>query len=236
MITRHPFADKARRLRPIFFQLGLLVALGTSLAAFKWTIYGDNVVVREEEGYMDTLYDMPPINIIDDYKKQKQEIKEKKFTPPDPIDVNQVDNETKVDTNTNHNDFPAIDLDGIIAFQPTLPNNGPQQFDDNEIHDVSEIPPTYPGGDGERVKFIKKNMRFPFDIQYAPKTISVAVAAVVEKDGTLTEIKVVRDGGYPSAGEAAKDVVAKMPKWLPGYQGINRVRVRLVIPIKFRID
>lgn len=235
MITKHPFADKARKLRPIFFQLGLLVALGTTLAAFKWTTYGDNVVLNDEIGYMDTTYEMPPINIVDDYKKEKQVIKEKKLTPPKPDQINLVDNETKVDTATN-NDIPFVDLEGLLASKPINPNNGPEPFDDNKILDISEIPPTYPGGDKERVKFIKDNMRFPYDIQYAPKTISVAVSMVVEKDGSLTDIKIIRDGGFPSAGEAAKNVIAQMPKWIPGYQGLNKVRVRMVLPIKFKVD
>lgn len=236
MTTKHPFAERVRKMRPVFFQLGLLIALATSLAAFKWTTYGDNVVLELGEGHMDTAFEMPPIKIIEDYKKEKQILKDKKLTPPDPDLINVVDDKTVVDTSTNNN-LPTIDLTNLLANKPKNPNNGhPLVPEDNGIHEVSEIPPTYPGGDAERVKFIKDNMHFPYDIQYAPKTISVAVSAIVEKDGSLTDIKVIKDGGYASAGESAKDVVEKMPKWLPGYQGINRVRVRLVIPIKFRLD
>lgn len=237
MITKHPATERLRKLRPIFFQFGLLVSLGLTLAAFKWTTYMDTVEVKIEKGKTDKTYEITAINIIDEFQKKQETSKKIEVPKPDPDKMNLVDDKKEIEEKKQEDDSYQKYLDGLLNGKPKNPNAGPQIFENDDIvRDNVEKMPSFPGGDEARVKFIKKHIRFPYDLQYEPKTITVYTSAVIEKDGRLTNIQVVKDGGYPSAGEAAKKVVEQMPKWNPGYQGIWPVRVKIVIPIKFRID
>lgn len=240
MRLEHPKTERLRKLRPVFFQIGLLVSLGVTLGAFKWTTHGDNADLsyRVEKDIPDVSYG--EINIIDEQKKEVVTKKEVKLVPPDPDKINLVDNETKLDTNTKEvEEYTNPDLEGLMAAKPSG-FDGKEIFKDDLNTDPEtwvEKMPTFPGGYEARARFIQKHMTVPYDVlMNADQNITVWVEAVVEKDGRLTAVKAVKDGGFPSAGEAAVAVVQRMPKWNAGYQGIWPVRVRVSIPIKIKIQ
>lgn len=238
MIVKHPETARLRKMRPVFFQVGLLLALGVTLAAFKWTTYGDNVDAKTYIGKVEESEGLRAINIIDEHKKEVVKVeKQKKLTPPDPDKMNLVKNDVVVDTNV-YEQKPDPYLQGIANAEPTNPFGGPPVFkEDNEP--VGWVPkmPSYQGGDIAMAKFIQKRMIVPYDVKMnANQNITIYTEFVVEKDGRLSEIKVVKDGGYPSAGEAAQKVIETMPKWNPGFQDIWPVRVRVVIPIKIKME
>jgi periplasmic protein TonB len=107
-----------------------------------------------------------------------------------------------------------------------LPKQKPK---DESIYNTSniEVKPDYPGGINEFYKYIGKKYRVPNVKGLSGK---VFVCFVVEKDGSLTDIKVIRDIGYGS-GEEAIRVLKKCKKWSPGLQNGKKVRVLFSLPI-----
>ncbi len=96
-----------------------------------------------------------------------------------------------------------------------------------EINTV-EVKPEYKGGLSKFYQFIAKNFRTPFT--YDGFKGRVLVSFVIEKDGSLTEIKVLKDAGYNTAAEAIR-VLSKSPKWSPAIQRGIPVRCYYVLPI-----
>ena len=90
-----------------------------------------------------------------------------------------------------------------------------------------EVKPDFPGGMGEFYKYFAKNYRTPNVKKLNGK---VYVSFVIEKDGSIGEVKVLRDIGY-GTGEEAIRVLNNSPKWLPGEQDGRKVRCAFSLPI-----
>ena len=104
-----------------------------------------------------------------------------------------------------------------------------------EIFNVVEHQPEYPGGMGELMKFIQRNIRYPKEAQEQGKQGRVIVQFVVEKDGSITEAKVARSADPQLDAEALR-IVSEMPKWTPGKQRGKEVRTRFSLPVTFRLS
>ncbi len=103
---------------------------------------------------------------------------------------------------------------------------------DSDILSVVEVKPEYPGGIQAFYQYFIDNMRVPSNIQVKGK---LQMSFVVEKDGSLTDIKVVNDDNT-NLGNAATTVLQKSPKWIPGMQKGKRVRIQYNLPIQIEID
>jgi protein TonB len=126
----------------------------------------------------------------------------------------------------------AEDIKGDPGAELTVEpvGNGPADIvDDNNIYSTAgiEVKPDFPGGIEKFYKFVGNNYRTPEEEGLKGK---VYVTFVVEKDGSLTDIKVVRDIGYGTGTEAVR-VLKKCPKWNPGEQNGKKVRVQYSLPI-----
>ena len=105
------------------------------------------------------------------------------------------------------------------------------------IDSVMQIPeemPKFPGGDKALIEFLQKNVKYPVEAQKKGVEGRVVVNFVVEKDGSLTEIKTVKSVD-PLLDEEAVRVVSAMPKWEPGKQKGKPVRVKYNVPISFKL-
>jgi periplasmic protein TonB len=100
---------------------------------------------------------------------------------------------------------------------------------------VVEEMPSYPGGDDERVKFIQANISYPVMAKESNTQGTVYVTFVVENDGSITDVKVLRGIGGGCDEEAIR-VVKMMPKWNAGKQSGKSVRVQFNLPIKFTLN
>jgi protein TonB len=124
------------------------------------------------------------------------------------------------------------DPDAELTVEP--PGNGPSQVveEDNNIYNTAgiEVKPDFPGGLDKFYKFIGKNFQVPEEEGLKGK---VFVTFVVEKDGSLTDIKVLRDIGYGTGKEAIR-VLKSCPKWNPGEQNGKKVRVLYSLPISIQ--
>jgi protein TonB len=121
------------------------------------------------------------------------------------------------------------DPDAELTVEPV--GNGPSQVveEDNNIYNTAgiEVKPDFPGGLDKFYKFIGKNFQTPEEEGLSGK---IFVTFVVEKDGSLTDIKVLRDIGYGTGKEAIR-VLKSCPRWNPGEQNGKKVRVLYSLPI-----
>ena len=99
---------------------------------------------------------------------------------------------------------------------------------------VVEDMPAFPGGMEAMSQFISSNIKYPADAKKQKVDGRVLVNFVVEKDGSITEVKVIKPA-FPSLDAEAIRVVKAMPKWKPGYQNGQAVRVQFTMPINFSL-
>lgn len=121
--------------------------------------------------------------------------------------------------------------------QITTPNNsGNSELNqqNDEIFTVVEVQPEYPGGDEARILFIRNNLHYPMEAKKAGIQGTVYVSFVIETDGSVTDIKILRGIGGGCDEEVVK-MISKMPKWKPGRQRGETVRVQYNMPIKFTL-
>ena len=104
-----------------------------------------------------------------------------------------------------------------------------------KVYDVVEVMPEFPGGMEGMIKFFAENIKYPEDAKNKGVEGRVMVCFVVEKDGSLSEVKVAKKA-FPSLDAEAVRAVKAMPKWTPGKQGDQVVRVRFTIPVVFKLQ
>jgi len=92
--------------------------------------------------------------------------------------------------------------------------------------------PEFPGGEDARHRFIAENLRYPLRALEAGIQGIVFVSFIVEKDGSITDVRVIRGVGGGLDEEVVR-VVESMPKWIPGRQGDKPVRVQFTMPFRF---
>ena len=119
-----------------------------------------------------------------------------------------------------------------VDWQKKASNSEPQE---KVIFQVVEEMPQFPGGMGEAMKFLAKNMKYPVAAQQAKIEGRVIVQFVVEKDGSVSDVKVMRGVNSELDAEAIR-VVSMMPKWIPGKQRGKAVAVKYTMPIMFRLQ
>lgn len=103
------------------------------------------------------------------------------------------------------------------------------------IFQVVEEMPQFPGGMGEAMKFLAKNMKYPVEAQQAKIEGRVIVRFVVGRDGSVSDVEVMRSVSPELDAEAVR-VVSMMPKWIPGKQRGKAVAVKYTMPIIFRLQ
>jgi len=104
-----------------------------------------------------------------------------------------------------------------------------------EIFTVVEEQPGYPGGEEARISFLQQNIKYPEEAKELGIQGKVFVTFVVEVDGSITDVRVLRGIGGGCDEEAIR-VVRSMPKWVPGKQRGVPVRVQFNLPIKFTLQ
>ncbi len=106
---------------------------------------------------------------------------------------------------------------------------------DDKVYDVVEQMPAFPGGQSALFSWIAKNMKYPPVAEENGIQGRVVVTCVIDHDGSVTDVKVVK-GVDPSLDKEALRVVKSMPKWEPGRQNGKTVRVKYSIPLTFSLQ
>jgi len=109
----------------------------------------------------------------------------------------------------------------------------PQQKD-TRIFTAVEHAPDFPGGVDKFYKFLQQNIKYPAEARNKKVEGKVFVSFIVEKDGALSNLKIIRDLGAGCGNEALR-VMKLSPKWNPGVQNGHKVRVQYTLPIAFTL-
>ena len=114
--------------------------------------------------------------------------------------------------------------------------NPPSNDPNNPVFEVVEIMPEFPdGGMSGLMQFLSKNIQYPINAQKNHTQGRVTVQFVVNKDGSISEPKIIRGVDPDLDGEAIR-VISLMPKWKPGMQKGQPVRVKYTVPVMFRLS
>lgn len=107
--------------------------------------------------------------------------------------------------------------------------------EETKIFTVVEQMPMYPGGDAALMGYLRDNIHYPTIAAENGVQGRVVVGFVVERDGSITDVKILR-GVDPSLDREAMRVVKSMPRWNPGKQNGSAVRVKYQVPVSFRLQ
>lgn len=104
----------------------------------------------------------------------------------------------------------------------------------NMVFDVVEVMPQFPGGQIAMLQYLMKNIKYPEQAVKEGIQGRVTVRFIVEKDGSISDVKPVLSV-HPLLNKEAVRVVESMPKWTPGKQNGKPVRVRFNLPVMFKL-
>ena len=224
-IKKSPKADLQNK-RGLLLEIGLAVALAVVIAAFAWT-------PKEHRIEKVDLNYAPIEEEITEITRQDQKPPE----PPKKVEVKViadllqvVTNDTKIETSMTFDEF---DEDAEVFQEVEVVE---EEIVDDEPFLIVETMPTFQGGDLNTFRnWVQSNVRFPQIALENGIQGTVVLSFVIEKDGSLTNIQVLRTPDRSLSEEAVR-VLEKSPKWTPGKQRNQVVRVKYNLPVVFRVQ
>lgn len=157
-----------------------------------------------------------------------------KFVPPKVVKEDVVDEVPTIEE-LKVNEVAAVDVDGDSEVVFDEPVEEVVVEDPDEIFTVVEQQPEFAGGYYALAEYLRANMQYPKMARKMGIEGTVHVSFLVSKTGAISEVKVLR-GIMAECDKEAIRVVEKMPSWKPGKQNGHPVHVRLVMPLKFRLN
>lgn len=219
-------SDKANleNKRTVFLEIGFVLALALVFFAFEYKSY-DKVEYTNVE------------RLVDDTPEEIIPITEQKVKPPPPKPPPQVTIINVVEDDVEVEDDIEIDIDfdedeAMEEFQFV---EDEEEIEEEQIFLVVENMPEFPGGEAAMYKFIGNNIDYPRMAKESGISGRVFVTFVVERDGSVTDVQILRGIGGGCDEEAVR-VIKAMPKWNPGKQRGKPVRVQYRMPIKFTLQ
>jgi protein TonB len=155
-----------------------------------------------------------------------------KFVPPKVVKEAVLDEVPTIDE-IKKNDVAATEVEGEVEFSEEPVAQVVQEED--EIFTVVEQQPEFAGGYDALANFLRSHMKYPSNARRMEIEGTVHVSFVVSKTGAISDIKVLR-GIMKECDEEAIRVVQMMPAWKPGMQNGHPVYVRMIMPLKFRLN
>ncbi|WP_258097362.1 energy transducer TonB [Marinoscillum pacificum] len=228
---KHESLDLERK-RPLFFNIGLAIALSLTILAFNWKAEYKLIDLEPKNEIFEDTYIIPATKISEPEppkpKVEKKEVK-KSLQPPIIVETDELEEDTKELLNLDQNESKDedFDLSGVIDdIGEELPE---------EVLDFVEEMPSYPGGIQAFYQYVSKNMDYPARARRMGIEGKVFVQFVIDTDGTITAVETVKGLGAGLDEEAAR-VLAEAPKWNPGKQRGRAVKVRMILPINFSLN
>ncbi|MBO5553606.1 MAG: energy transducer TonB [Paludibacteraceae bacterium] len=223
----------------IYVLMGFVFVLSLCFVALEWTQSDvkkfeqadQDFLIEEEMDIQQTTQDMTP--------------------PPPPPPAPEVPQEVEVlnvvedDVETQSIEFSAEDNNSTVEIvevkeevkeEVKVEEDEREEADENVVFKIVETMPSFPGGDAALMKYIGDNVRYPAIAQENGIQGRTICQFTVERDGSITDIQVLRSSGDASLDKEAKRVIQSMPRWSPGKQRGKPVRVSYTIPINFRLQ
>lgn len=211
--------------RPLFFGIGMIIALSLTLVAFEWKSPIEPVEIFEEpvEDVWHVL-DEPQITKQKLPEMPKPKVKKQIITPLDQI-VEVKELTEALETNPTK----EIEIIDDIDFgQPSKIEMPEDPFL------IVEDMPSYPGGDAALLGFISKNIKYPRQAKRMGVEGKVHLSFVIDTDGRVTDVKVLRGIGAGCDEEAVR-VLKLLPNFSPGKQRGVPVKVQMQLPVSFQL-
>jgi len=205
------------RKRGLFLQIGLVIALLVVLGAFEYKTYEKIAYNLGSLSLDDLEEEIIPIT--------KQEVKPPPPPPPPPEIIEIVEDDVIIEDEIEIEDTESDEDEEIEIIEE----------DDDEFFMVVENMPIFPGGDLGLMKYIQKHVKYPAIAKEYNITGKVYVSFIVDKSGSVTNVKIVRGVDKNLDAEAVR-VVKSLPKYKPGKQRGRSVRVMFTIPINFTLN
>lgn len=220
-----PSADLSR-FSGMFLNLGLVVAVGATLVAFEWKSY-DEGALKDLGQVTDNFEEILDIPITEQPPPP----------PPPPVEQpiiqeipDEVEIEDKIEVNFD------VDVKESTVIQEVVISEAPVIVEKaDEIFDVVETQPNPPGGMSGWNEYLSKNLKYPTQARRMGVEGTVIVVFVVNTDGSIQDVEVLRGIGGGCDEEALR-VVSAAPKWEPGKQRGRPVRTRMRLPIRFKLS
>ena len=167
---------------------------------------------------------VPPVIKKDDEVKPEEELK------------------SQEELNKTNTAIGAFDVKGndeaageVLKAKEVIAQPEPPKEEETKVFDVVEQMPSFPGGPAALMQFLSSNIKYPVVAEENGIQGRVVCTFVVEKDGSITDVRVVKSVD-PSLDKEAMRVVKSMPKWIPGKQNGSAVRVKYTVPVTFRLQ
>lgn len=212
------------RKKPLFFGIGMICSLSIVLTAFEWKTYDGPIIdILKEINYVpdetiiipNTIIQPPPppkkaAIII----KEVNEVIEEDLTPV-------------IDTQVSEDETIEVIEPADIIFSEEVVDEAPIDF--------AEVMPSFEGGMEKFYQLLAKKLNYPKTALRIGVEGKVYVQFIVEKDGSLSNIEVLKGIGSGCDEEAIR-VMKTVPNFIPGKQGNRFARVKMVVPISFRLN
>ena len=208
--------------------IGYVLALAVMFIAFEWS--ERDKVINIDTGLSEVLFEEEMIPITE------QEEQKAPPPPPEAPKAEEIIEIAENDADVEETTIQASDeTDKAVEVKYVPVEVEEEEVEEQQIFQVVEEMPEFPGGMGECMKWLGKNMKYPTISQENGVQGRVIVQFVVNRDGSIVDATVAR-GVDPYLDKEALRGVGLMPKWKPGKQRGKAVRVKYTLPVMFRLQ
>ena len=212
----------------VYALMGLVFVLSLCYVAMEWT--QKEVTTYDEPEEIEAFQDEE----MEDIQQTQQDTP----PPPPPPAAQEVEVLNVVEDNVETESIEVISEDNpedIVEIAPPVEVKEEEEPED-VIFYVVESMPEFPGGNAAMYKYIGENLKYPVIAQENGIQGKVICQFTINKDGSLVDIEVVRSAGDASLDKEAMRVIKSMPKWKPGKQRNQPVRVKFTLPVTFKLQ
>ena len=210
----------------MFMQIGMIISLLIAWLAFEHKSY-DKREIDESLLNREVVLDEEMVEITKQEEQKPQPVE----TPQQTTQLEIVDDDVETeDLNIN----AEVEQNEVIE-EYVAPEVVEEEVSETEIFQIVEEMPSFPGGEGKLMEYVAKNIKYPQIARETGIQGRVFIGFVVEPDGSVSNVKLLRGIGG-GCDEEAMRVVKSMPKWKPGKQRGKAVRVSYQIPVFFKLQ
>ena len=208
--------------------IGAILTLAILFIGFEWSERDKKVTT--DTGIAEVEFEEEIIPITE--QEQPQQAPPPPEAPKAEEVIEIMDNDSKVEESTIQ---ASDDTQAAVEVKYTPVEVEEEEVDEQQIFTIVEEQPEFPGGMAECYKWIGKNLNYPTISAENGVQGRVTVNFVVNADGSIVDVKVLR-GVDPYLDKEAIRVVSKMPKWKPGKQRGKAVRCSFNLPVRFKLN
>ena len=210
-----------------FLLMGFVFVLSICFVAFEWT---------ERDV---TKYEVANDDIFFEEEIEIQQTTQETTPPPPAPPVQEVEAFTIVenDVETEHIDIQTEDkADEAVVVAPPVEAPVEEEEEVETVFVIVENMPEFQGGTERLFKYLSENLKYPVIAQENGIQGRAICQFVVNRDGSIVDVEVVRSSGDASLDKEAVRVIKSMPKWNPGKQRGKAVRVKYTLPVSFKLQ